>query len=838
MALPPNPLRAVLLCALVVLWAASLAARADEPKPADADPPKTPAKKSGELKKYGEVITKEARTSQGVFTVHRIDDKVYFEIAPDAYGKLMLWQTEVAKAPNGVSWGGSSLGSRVVKWERRANKVYLWNLSFDKQGDGKAIQQAVDSASMGSIILSFNVEAEGRDRAAVVNVTPLYTHDVPEFAARGLVGPGAAVDDARSYVEEVKAFPTNIETRSLLTFRVVPVGGSGADPAGLGRAIGIPRSVSVLVHYSMTLLPEKAMRGRFFDPRVGYFTQSFEDYTSGKNWVEKKQYISRFRLEKKDAKAEGSEPVKPIVFYVSREVPEKWREYVKKGVEDWQPVFEKAGFKNAIVCKYAPTVEEDPSWDPEDARYSVIRWVAVPVQNAMGPHVHDPRSGEIISAHIIMWHDVMKLVQQWYFVQCGALDPQAQKLPLPDELTGKLLRMVVTHEVGHTLGLRHNHRASSAYTVAQLRDPKFCEEHGTSASIMSYGRFNYVAQPEDKVKGLIPKIGPYDYFAIEWGYKPVAGAASTDAERTELDKWAARQMDEPWLRFGGEDGPATVDPTVKTENIGADPLEATALGLKNLDRVADLLVSGTERLGEDEALLKETYQSLLTHRLNWFRSVATMVGGVVETRSLGGRGGDCFTRLPKEKQQEAVRFLLDNAFTTPKKLLQPAIVNRFKYFGVADEVTDQQRALLNSLLSGRRFHQMMDAEVVAPEGAYKAMEFLTDVQDGVWRELKVSHPQIDVCRRKLQRAYLEHLKNEMYPKEAAGARPIVPGGDDTSRIFSATNRDTDFRAVARAALKDLGERLGVAMQQSKDPMTLAHLQDCKHEVEQILNPKN
>jgi hypothetical protein len=836
MALPQNPLRAVLLCALVVLWVAGLSGRADDPKPGDAEPPKTPAKKPGELKKYGEVITKEARTSQGVFTVHRIDDKIYFEIPPDACGKLMLWQTEVAKAPNGIGWGGSSLGSRVVKWERRANKVYLWNLSFDKQGDGKAIQQAVDSASMGSIILSFNVEAEGRDRAAVINVTPLYTTDVPEFAARGLAGAGAQVDDSRSYVEEVKAFPTNIETRSLLTFRVGP--GGGANPAGPAQAIGIPRSVSVLVHYSMTLLPEKAMRGRFFDPRVGYFTQSFEDYTSGKNWVEKKQYISRFRLEKKDAKAEGSDPVKPIVFYVSREVPEKWREYVKKGVEDWQPVFEKAGFKNAIVCKYAPTVEEDPAWDPEDARYSVIRWVAVPVQNAMGPHVHDPRSGEIISAHIIMWHDVLKLVQEWYFVQCGALDPQAQKLPLPEELTGKLLRMVVTHEVGHTLGLRHNHRASSAYTVAQLRDPKFCEEHGTTASIMSYGRFNYVAQPEDKVKGLIPKVGPYDYFAIEWGYKPVAGAASSDGERTELDKWAARQMDEPWLRFGGEDGPATVDPTVKSENIGADPLEATALGLKNLDRVADLLVSGTERLGEDETLLKEMYQSLLTHRANWFRSVATMVGGVVETRSLGARGSDCFNRLPKEKQQEAVRFLLDNAFTTPKKLLQPSVVNRFKYFGVADEVTDQQRALLTSLLSGRRFHQMMDAEVVAPGGSYSAMEFLTDVQNGVWSELNVSHPQIDVCRRKLQRAYLEHLKNEMYPKDAPAARPIFPGGDDTGRLFTASNRETDFRAVARAALKDLGDRLGVAVQQTKDPMTLAHLQDCKHEVEQILNPKN
>jgi hypothetical protein len=831
-------IRAAFLGVLVTALAvgAPWTGRADDPKPSDVGPPKGAPKKGGELKKYGEVITAKARTSQGVFTVHRIDDKVYYEIPPDAYDKLMLWTTEVAKAPAGVGWGGSALGNRVVRWERRDNKVYLWLATFEKRGDGKAVQRAVDSATLGSIILSFNVEAEGRDRAAVINVTPLFTTDVPEFAARGLVGAGASVDDSRTYIEEVKAFPTNVETRSLLTFRSSPAGAAGAG--GRGGAPGNLRSVSVLVHYSMTLLPERPMQGRYFDPRVGFFTQSFEDYTSAKNWVEKKQYISRYRLEKKDPKADVSEPVKPIVFYVSREVPEKWRSYVRQGVEDWQPAFEKAGFKNAILCKDAPSVEEDPSWDPEDARYSVIRWVALPVQNAMGPHVHDPRSGEIISAHIIMWHDVLKLIQQWYFVQCGALDPQAQKLPLPDDLTGKLLRQVVTHEVGHTLGLRHNHRASSAYTIAQLRDPKFAAEHGTTASIMSYGRFNYVAQPEDQVKWLIPKVGPYDYFAIAWGYKPVAGAGSPDAERPELDRWAARQMEEPWLRFGGEDGPATVDPSVKTENIGADSLQATALGLKNLDRVADLLVPATTRLGEDDALLKEAYQSIMSHRANWFRAVATMVGGVVETRSLGGRGGESFNRVPKEKQQEAVRFLLEHAFTTPKKLLQPAIVNRFKYFGVADDVADQQRALLTSLLNGRRFHQMMDAEVAAGDQAYTAMEYLGDVQDGVWSELRTSQPLVDVCRRRLQRAYLDHLKNELNPKEAAGPRPVFPGGDDTGRLFGATNRETDFRAVARAALQDLGVRLDSAIPQTRDPMTRVHLQDCRREVELILNPKN
>jgi hypothetical protein len=834
-------LRALLLGAFATAFLAGVpwAGQAQDIKQFIKGAGKGAPKKAGELKKYAEILPPDkTRTSPGVFTVHRVDDKVYYEIPAETYGKLMLWSTEVAKAPSGVGWGGSALGHQAVRWERRDNKVYLWLVSFEKQGDGKAIQRAVDSATMGSIIMAFNVEAEGRDRAAVIDVTPLLTGDVPEFSARSRAGAGATVDSSRSYVDEIKAFPTNIEVRSMLTFRASPGGGGGAPtPGGPARGAGGPgRSVSILVHYSMTLLPDKPMQGRYFDPRVGYFTRPFEDYTSPKNWVLRSQHIARYRLDKKNPQAAVSEPVKPIVFYVSREVPEKWRSYVKQGVEAWQPAFEKAGFKNAIICKDAPSPEDDPSWDSEDARYSVIRWVALPIQNAMGPHVHDPRSGEIVSAHIIMWHDVLKLVQEWYFVQCGAQDPQAQKLPLPDELTGKLLRMVVTHEVGHTLGLRHNHKASSAYTIAQLRDPKFAEEHGTTASIMSYGRFNYVAQPEDKVKWLIPKIGPYDNFAIEWGYKPIPGATSPEAERAELDKWASRQMEEPWLRFGGEDGPAMVDPMVKTENIGADPLEATALGLKNMDRVVDLLLPATTKPGDDETLLKETYQAILTHRANWLRSVAMMVGGVVETRSLG-HGSECFTRVSKEKQKEAVRFLVEHGFCTPKKLLQPALVNRFKYFGVADDVMNQEKALLESLLSGRRFHQMMDAEAVAPGQAYTAMEFLNDVQDGLWSELNSQQPMIEVCRRHLQRAYIDHLKNEMNPKDTPTTRPIRPSGDESS-IFSASNRDTDFRAVARAALHHLAERLDKAIPQTKDSMTRVHLENCRRDVDLILNPKS
>jgi len=466
-------------------------------------------------------------------------DKVYYEIPKSELNKEFLWVSQIAKTTLGVGYGGQAAGNRVVKWERHGNRILLRNVSYDVVADPSLpVSRAVQASNNDTIIMAFNIEAFGKDDSAVIDVTRLFTTEVTEFSARTRLR-ARGFDATRSFIEKTKSFPTNIEVEVSQTYtsppETAPAGGGGPQPAPNPFAQGMRAgtNATVVMHYSMVKLPEKPMMPRLFDERVGYFSVHKYDYGIDEQRAPQRTYITRWRLEKKDPNAELSEPVKPIVYYVDPATPTKWVPWIKKGIEDWQPAFEAAGFKNAIIAKDAPSKEEDPYWDPEDARYSVIRYLPSTIENASGPHVSDPRTGEILESDIQYYHNVMNLQRDWYFLQVGPLDPRAKHLPLPDDLMGRLVEYVVAHEVGHTLGFQHNMKASAEYPADKVRDPQWLKTMGHTPTLMDYSRFNYVAQPEDNipVENLIPGIGPLRQVGDDVGLQ--ADSGREDSRRRE-----------------------------------------------------------------------------------------------------------------------------------------------------------------------------------------------------------------------------------------------------------------------------------------------------------------
>ena len=733
--------------------------------------------------------------------------------------------SQIARTTLGAGYGGQAAGNRVVRWERRGDRILLRAVSYDVVADSAApIAKAVDASNYSPIVMAFNIEALGKDDAAVIEVTRLFTTDVPEFSGRTRVG-ARAFDASRSFVERAVAFPENVEIESTHTYNNPPepaaAGGRGGPAPGGGRGAVPLRSGthSVLMHYSMVLLPEKPMMPRLFDDRVGYFSIRQTDYSRNDHRSPQRRFITRWRLEKKDPNAALSEPVKPIVYWIDPATPAKWVPYMKKGIESWQAAFEAAGFKNGIIAKEAPSPEQDPDWSPEDARYSVIRWLPSTTENASGPHVSDPRTGEILESDIQFHHNVMNLARNWYFVQVGPLDPRASTLPLPDDLMGRLIEYVAAHEVGHTLGFQHNMKASSMYSAAKVRDPEWVKKMGHTPTLMDYSRFNYVAQPEDKidVSDLVPGIGPYDKWATMWGYKPIPGARTPDDEKKTLDEWARQQDETPYLRFSTT-GSAGSDPGELTEAVGdEDAVASTALGLKNLKRVAGMLLTATAtKTGEPYDDLDEVYARMLGQWATEMNHVAAIVGGFSSQQKNIGQQGVLFKPVARERQATAVRFLNDNAFQTPAWAINPEILRRIEPVGVLDRVRTGQLRVLTSLLSSARISRLVEQEALDGPAAYRPLEFLGDLRKGVWSEFyNGASVKVDAYRRNLQRAYVDTLADRINGRLAAL---------------------DDSRAFFRGELKTLDADLRTAVAKTTDRETRLHIDDVRTQIQRALDP--
>lgn len=790
---------------------------AQTPPAAGAAPPqpeRTPA--TPEPRPYDRVITKEAKSDEGIFTVHRIGERFYYEIPKAQLDKEFLWVSQIARTTLGVGQGGQAAGNRVVRWERRNNRVFLRNVSYDIVADrAQPIAQAVQAANNDTILMAFNIEALGKDDAPVIEVTRLFATEVPEFTGRTRVRANT-FDAARSFVERAVSFPENIEVEATHTYSTPIQIQNPGQPPNLNAAR--PGSSTVVMHYSMVKLPDKPMMPRLYDERVGYFGIRQTDYGRDEHRAQPRRYIARWRLEKKDPNAALSEPVKPIVYYIDPATPTKWVPYMKRGIEAWQEAFEAAGFKNAILAKDAPTKAQDPEWSPEDARYSVIRWLPSTTENASGPHISDPRTGEILESDIQFYHNVMNLVRDWYFVQVGPLDPRASTLPLPDDLMGRLLEYVCAHEVGHTLGFQHNMKASSMYPADKIRDREWVKKMGHTPTLMDYSRFNYVAQPEDRidVADLVPGIGPYDRWATMWGYKPIPGARTPDEEKKTLDEWARQQDATPWLRFTTADSGGS-DPGELTEAVGdADAVRSTTMGLKNLERVANMLLTATTKPGETYDDLEETYGRLLGQWALEMNHVAAIVGGFQSQQKVAGQEGPRFAPIPRARQAEAVQFLSAHAFATPSFVIKPEILRRIEPTGALERVRNSQQRVLTSLLAGPRIARLVEQEAIDGAAAYRATDFLADVRTGVWSELDAASVKIDPYRRNLQRAYLGLMSDKLNGR--------VPATDDS-------------RPLARGELRALDQSVRRSLIKASDRTTRLHLEDVRDQIAKILDPK-
>ncbi|MFM7672743.1 MAG: zinc-dependent metalloprotease [Bacteroidota bacterium] len=834
---------AILLLLGVSLWAQAPAVPGAAPK---VDTTRKPAGPTNGPKPYKEVITGKAVTQKGMFWTHKVDDKYFFEIPDSLIGREILVVNRISKAPADLRSGGffgyagDQIGQNVIRFDKGPNnKIFLRTISYGEYAKDSTspMFQSVSNSNIQPISASFEVKSFGKDSTGVViDVTDFISgdNDILYFnsSLKSSLRFGGPQPD-KSYVVSVRSFPINVEVRVVKTYMrsAAPAmpGGFGGGPGG--------GNMTMELNSSLVLLPKKPMMARYYDPRVGYFVVGYTDYDANPQGVKDVLLVKRWRLEPKEEdmekykRGELVEPKKPIVFYIDPATPAKWVPYLMQGVDDWKGAFEKAGFKNAILAKRAPTKEEDSTWSLDDARNSAIVYKPSDIPNASGPSISDPRSGEIMESHINWYHNVMELLRNWYMIQCGPLDPRANQMTFDDALMGQLIRFVSSHEVGHTLGLRHNHGSSSTVPVDSLRNKAWVEKNGHTPSIMDYARFNYVAQPQDKVSeiGLFPRIGDYDNWAIEWGYRRFYQFRDEDAEKAYLNQWVIDRIKNKRLWFGTESNPD--DPRSQSEQVGDDAMKGSYWGTENLKRIVPNLMKWTREANEGYDGLRTIYGEVVSQFNRYNGHVAKYVGGIMETPKTVEQEGAIYEIVSKAKQKEAVTYLNKNLFSTPKWLINEEVYTRTGQNGLT-VIGGIQDNILNRVLSGRNLGKLIDAEAALGTKAYRITDLLGDLKAGICTEVATRQPT-DIYRRNLQKSYVMTLTRLI---DGGGASSLSMGGMMILQSSGSSDK-SDLKSVVKAHLSTLRAEMNAASAVVADPMTRYHWKDLSDRIDQALDPR-